>query len=33
MKIMPRNFFLDDVFDDFVGPEKPHNNPMKCDVY
>lgn len=33
MKIMPRNYFLDDVFDDFMGPEKPHHNPMKCDVY
>lgn len=33
MKIAPRNYFLDDVFDDFMGPEKPHHNPMKCDVY
>ena len=33
MKIVPRNYFLDDVFDDFMGPEKPHHNPMKCDVY
>lgn len=33
MKIVPRNYFLDDVFDDFMGPERPHHNPMKCDVY
>ena len=33
MKIVPRNYFLDDVFDDFMGPEKPHHNPMRCDVY
>ena len=33
MKIVPRNYFLDDVFDDFMAPEKPHHNPMKCDVY
>ena len=33
MKIVPRNYFLDDVFDDFMGSEKPHRNPMKCDVY
>lgn len=33
MKIVPRNYFLDDVFDDFMGNEKNHHNPMKCDVY
>ena len=33
MKIIPRNSFLDDVLDDFVGPDRPHHNPMKCDVY
>ena len=33
MKIVPRNYFLDDVFDDFMGSEKVHHNPMKCDVY
>lgn len=33
MKIVPRNYFLDDVFDDFMGNERPHHNPMKCDVY
>lgn len=33
MKIVPRNYFLDDVFDDFMENEKPHHNPMKCDVY
>ena len=33
MKIVPRNYFLDDVFDDFMGSEKIHHNPMKCDVY
>ena len=33
MKIVPRNNLFDDVFDDFMGPEKPHHNPMKCDIY
>ena len=33
MKIVPRNYFLDDVFDDFMSPERVHHNPMKCDVY
>lgn len=28
MKLMPRNYFLDDVFEDFNS-----NNSMKCDVY
>lgn len=30
MKLMPRKYFLDDVFDDFMTPS---NNAMKCDVY
>lgn len=29
MKLMPRNYFLDDVFEDFNS----NNNSMKCDVY
>ena len=33
MKIVPRNYFLDDVFDDFMGNEKKYHNPMECDVY
>jgi HSP20 family molecular chaperone IbpA len=33
MKIVPRNYLFDDAFDDFLGPEKPHHNPMKCDIY
>lgn len=28
MKLIPRNYFLDDMFDDFGS-----NNSMKCDVY
>lgn len=28
MKLIPRNYFLDDVFDDLAS-----NNSMKCDVY
>ena len=30
MNLIPRNFFLDDFFDDFG---KGKNNDMKCDVY
>ncbi len=30
MKLMPRKYFLDDVFDDFMTQ---NNNAMKCDVY
>lgn len=33
MKLVPRSYFLDDVFDDFMAPTKPHHNPMKCDVF
>lgn len=29
MKLIPRNYFLDDVFEDFNS----NNNSMKCDVY
>ena len=29
MKLIPRNYFLDDVFEDFNSS----NNSMKCDVY
>ena len=30
MKLIPRKYFLDDVFDDFMTQ---NNNTMKCDVY
>ena len=30
MKLVPRNYFLDDVFNDFMTP---NTNTMKCDVY
>lgn len=30
MKLIPRKYFLDDVFDDFMTQ---NNNSMKCDVY
>lgn len=30
MKLMPRNYFLDDMFNDFMTPS---TNSMKCDVY
>ncbi len=33
MKIVPKNNFLDEVFDDIMAPVRPHNNPMRCDVY
>ena len=33
MSLIPRNFYLDDIFDDF-GPRVPARvNEMKCDVY
>ena len=33
MKLIPRDFYLDDIFDDF-GPRVPARvNDMKCDVY
>ena len=30
MNLIPRNFYLDDIFDDFVPSI---NNKMKCDIY
>lgn len=30
MKLIPRNYFLDDMFNDFTAPS---TNAMKCDVY
>lgn len=36
MSLIPRNFYLDDIFDDFEGPRVPRGqrvNDMKCDVY
>src|SRR5574344_100058 len=30
MKLVPRNYFLDDVFDDFMTPNA---NNMKCDIF
>lgn len=32
MNLVPRKFFLDDLFDDFV-PEVSRTNNMKCDIY
>ena len=31
MDLIPRKFYLDDIFDDLVVPER--NNNMKCDIY
>ena len=31
MNIMPKNFFLDDVFDDFLASRE--SNSLKCDIY
>jgi HSP20 family protein len=31
MNIIPRKFYLDDIFDDFMAPARDNN--MKCDVY
>lgn len=33
MSLIPRNFYLDDIFDDFGGMRPPRVNDMKCDVY
>lgn len=33
MDLMPRKFFMDDIFDDFMPEMKPKHNPMKCDIY
>lgn len=30
MSLMPRRFYMDDMFDDFMEPS---NNGMKCDIY
>ena len=30
MEIIPRKFYLDDIFDNFVSPSR---NEMKCDIY
>lgn len=30
MNLMPRRFYMDDMFDDFM---EPNNNAMKCDIY
>ncbi len=32
MNLIPRNFYLDDIFDDF-HPAPPRMDAMKCDVY
>ncbi len=32
MSLIPRNFYLDDIFDDF-HPAPPRMDAMKCDVY
>lgn len=31
MDLMPRKFYLDDIFDDFISTRK--EQPMKCDIY
>lgn len=31
MDLIPRKFYLDDIFDDFMAPER--SNAMKCDIY
>jgi len=31
MDLMPRKFYLDDIFDDFISSKKEQN--MKCDIY
>ena len=31
MNLIPKNFYLDDIFDDFVPTF--NNNKMKCDIY
>ena len=31
MDLLPRKFYLDDIFDDLVVPER--SNAMKCDIY
>lgn len=31
MDLMPRRFYLDDIFDDFIPTKKDQN--MKCDIY
>ncbi len=31
MNLISRNFYLDDIFDDFISPRK--ENKMKCDIY
>ena len=31
MDLMPRKFYLDDIFDDFISSRKEQN--MKCDIY
>jgi len=31
MDLIPRKLYLDDIFDDFMAPER--SNAMKCDIY
>ena len=31
MDLIPRKFYLDDIFDDFISSKKEQN--MKCDIY
>lgn len=33
MSLIPRGFYLDDIFDDLGGPRPPRVNELKCDVY
>lgn len=33
MSLIPRSFYLDDIFDDFNAPRLPKMHDMKCDVY
>ena len=33
MDLIPRRFFMNDLFDDFSAPMLPKENHMKCDIY
>ncbi len=33
MDLIPRRFFMNDLFDDFAVPMLPKENHMKCDIY
>ena len=33
MSLIPRNFYLDDIFEDFGRMPVPKHHDMKCDIY